>query len=120
MAYGVIVVVMMTAAVELSVEWLWEVREKLLAYEYFVLLATVSYCRLPTCTEVPWLLVLLPCSCTCWLFAPCIFWLWAERFTVVLVDSTHDRFDIFGDYCRLHFDNTWRLALLMRVGLILT
>ncbi|CBN78269.1 conserved unknown protein [Ectocarpus siliculosus] len=27
-------------AVELSVEWLWEVREKLLAYEYFVLLAT--------------------------------------------------------------------------------
>ncbi|CAN0336895.1 unnamed protein product, partial [Ectocarpus fasciculatus] len=30
----------MASAVELSVEWLWEVREKLLAYEYFVLLAT--------------------------------------------------------------------------------
>lgn len=27
-------------AVELSVEWLWEIREKLLAHEYLVLLAT--------------------------------------------------------------------------------
>lgn len=39
-----IVVVMALAvalAVELSVEWLWEIREKLLAHEYLVLLATV-------------------------------------------------------------------------------
>lgn len=30
-------------AVELSVEWLWEIREKLLAHEYLVLLLTVSF-----------------------------------------------------------------------------
>ena len=32
--------VSVTIAVELSVEWLWEIREKLLAHEYLVLLAT--------------------------------------------------------------------------------
>lgn len=31
---------MAVSAVELSVEWLWEIREKLLAHEYLVLLAT--------------------------------------------------------------------------------
>lgn len=34
------VTVTVTTAVELSVEWLWEIREKLLAHEYLVLLAT--------------------------------------------------------------------------------
>lgn len=40
------ITVALTTAVELSVEWLWEVREKLLAHEYIVLLATVSWMQM--------------------------------------------------------------------------
>lgn len=36
------------AAVELCVEWLWEIREKLLAHEYLVLLFTVRVVLLST------------------------------------------------------------------------
>lgn len=32
-----------TPAVDLSVEWLWDIREKLLTHEYLVLLATVRH-----------------------------------------------------------------------------
>lgn len=38
-----VTVTVVAVAVELSVEWLWEIREKLLAHEYLVLLATVRY-----------------------------------------------------------------------------